>query len=450
MLETRGGVNQLLTMSFKMKGYVGATGTSGLYATTRIPRKANKKSLNPKGKNKVKGKGKDKKDYIPKPIAIERPAKDDACHHCKEVGHWKRNCHVYLAELQKKRKQVGSASSSIERKLKQVASFACNGPVRSPLGLQKGYTTTLLGYMKKTFSPVADIRAIRILISITAYYDYEIWQMDVKTAFLNGYLDEDIYMVQPEGFVDPNHPRKVCKLQRSIYGLKQASRSWNKRFDEEIESGLEELQASDHCISATESEYIAACISCHGKLSTCNKLGDQKGAIQLSKDDIIMFASSVETGRKRILKGHKHENLAELFYKGLINRKLYSTCQGLRPASSFNEDHRWVSIEEESQSLSSKAIKDVYGQFAYKWVYAEVRAKEELIEKVCVFRYELLKSVKDKDEDSVEKLLEVEGWNLFKIYSDEAAMLELFELLEPSPNLAINVIYDSVEPSPNC
>ncbi|GJT27476.1 retrotransposon protein, putative, ty1-copia subclass [Tanacetum coccineum] len=56
----------------------------------------------------------------------------------------------------------------------------------------------------------------------------------VKTAFLNGYLDEDIYMVQPEGFVDPKHPRKVCMLQRSIYGLKQASRSWNKRFDEEI------------------------------------------------------------------------------------------------------------------------------------------------------------------------------------------------------------------------
>nr|GEU96726.1 hypothetical protein [Tanacetum cinerariifolium] len=60
--------------------------------------------------------------------------------------------------------------------------------------------------------------------------------MDVKTAFLNGYLDEEIYMVQPEGFVDPNHPGKVCNLQRPIYGLKQASRSWNKRFDEEIKS----------------------------------------------------------------------------------------------------------------------------------------------------------------------------------------------------------------------
>ncbi|GJV99321.1 retrotransposon protein, putative, ty1-copia subclass [Tanacetum coccineum] len=84
----------------------------------------------------------------------------------------------------------------------------------------KGYTKLYGVDYEETFLPVADIRAIRILISITAYYDYEIWQMDVKTTFLNGYLDEDIYMVQPEGFVDLNHPRKVCKLQRSIYGLK--------------------------------------------------------------------------------------------------------------------------------------------------------------------------------------------------------------------------------------
>ncbi|GKD80413.1 retrotransposon protein, putative, ty1-copia subclass, partial [Tanacetum coccineum] len=87
---------------------------------------------------------------------------------------------------------------------------------------------------RETFSPVADIKAISILLAIAAFYDYEIWQMDVKTAFLNGHLSEDVYMVQPEGFVDPNHRNKVCKLQCSIYGLKQASRIWNKRFDEEI------------------------------------------------------------------------------------------------------------------------------------------------------------------------------------------------------------------------
>ncbi|GKB85575.1 retrotransposon protein, putative, ty1-copia subclass [Tanacetum coccineum] len=87
---------------------------------------------------------------------------------------------------------------------------------------------------KETFSPVADIRAIKILIAIAVFYDYEIWQMNVKIAFLNGYLSEEVYMEQPEGFVNPKYPKRVCKLKRSIYGLKQASRQWNKRFDDEI------------------------------------------------------------------------------------------------------------------------------------------------------------------------------------------------------------------------
>ncbi|GJR46359.1 retrotransposon protein, putative, ty1-copia subclass [Tanacetum coccineum] len=448
--------------------------------------KANKKSLKAKGKGKAHGKGKDKQVYIPKPknpkpknpkpTAKEHPAKDDTCHHYKEVGHWKRNCHVYLAELLKKKKHAGTASSSgkmtrkpfphrTERAIdllriihtdvcgllrhvpRQCASYfitftddysrygyvyllkhkhevfetlkvfknelenqlgktikalrsdqggdyisqefkdylkACGivqqltppytpqhnrvserrnhtflNMVRSMMNLitlplsfwdyalesatripnivltkkalvkrdtpdklqQRsvkcifiGYPKKTLGYyfyfppknkivvtskiplevegfeppheeeipirrsersrrvpnrlclnveaeehslgdlneptsykaamldpksnkwldamntemqsmiynkvwvlvnippncktVEKTFSPVADIRAIRILISIAAFYDYEIWQMDIKTAFLNGYLDEDIYMVQPEAFVDPKHPRK--------------------------------------------------------------------------------------------------------------------------------------------------------------------------------------------------------------------------------------------------
>ena len=60
--------------------------------------------------------------------------------------------------------------------------------------------------------------------------------MDVKTAFLNGFLEEELYMMQPEGFVDPKGVNKVCKLRRSIYGLVQASQSWNKRFDSVIKA----------------------------------------------------------------------------------------------------------------------------------------------------------------------------------------------------------------------
>ena len=74
------------------------------------------------------------------------------------------------------------------------------------------------------------------MLAIAAFDDYEIWQMDVKTAFLKGYLKEELYLMQPEGFIDPKGANKVCKLQRSIYGLVQASRSWNKRFDSVIKA----------------------------------------------------------------------------------------------------------------------------------------------------------------------------------------------------------------------
>src|SRR3954454_17287080 len=86
----------------------------------------------------------------------------------------------------------------------------------------------------ETFSPVVMLKSVRIMLAIAAYYDYEIWQMDVKTAFLNGNIEEELYMIQPKGFVDPKDANKACKLQRSIYGLKQASRSWNLHFDEVI------------------------------------------------------------------------------------------------------------------------------------------------------------------------------------------------------------------------
>src|SRR6266498_5970259 len=100
----------------------------------------------------------------------------------------------------------------------------------------KGYRQVQGVDYNETFSPVAKLKSVRIMLAIAAFYDYEIWQMDVKTAFLNGFLKEELYMMQPEGFVDPKNADKVCKLQCSIYGLVQASRSWNIRFDEMIKA----------------------------------------------------------------------------------------------------------------------------------------------------------------------------------------------------------------------
>ena len=86
------------------------------------------------------------------------------------------------------------------------------------------------------------------MLAIAAFYNYEIWQMDVKTAFLNGFLEEELYMMQPEGFVDPKGANKVCKLQRSIYGLVQASRSWNKSFDKLIKADSFIQTCDEACI----------------------------------------------------------------------------------------------------------------------------------------------------------------------------------------------------------
>ncbi|GJY22607.1 retrotransposon protein, putative, ty1-copia subclass [Tanacetum coccineum] len=272
--------------------------------------KPNKKPQAAKGKGKGKGKGKNKLVYASnpknlKPFANEQTAKDDAFYHCKEVGHSRRNCLVYLAELMKKKKQAGTANTSGirgERTLKQGAVYLYVGypketmcyyfyfppenkivvvrhakfleknlisqevngrpvehkeiqdedtppsentsknlvepegfkPLQEDVALLrslalgylppngknvgskwlfkkktnmdgnvhaykarlvvKGYTQTFGVDYEETFSPVEDIRAIRILIVIAAFYDYEIWKMDVKIDFSNGYLDGDIYM----------------------------------------------------------------------------------------------------------------------------------------------------------------------------------------------------------------------------------------------------------------
>ena len=80
----------------------------------------------------------------------------------------------------------------------------------------------------ETFAPVAKMVTIRTILSIAVRMSLHIHQMDVKTAFLNGKLEEEVYMRLP---CDENEISRFCRLNRSIYGLKQVSRSWNQRFD---------------------------------------------------------------------------------------------------------------------------------------------------------------------------------------------------------------------------
>nr|GFA25145.1 retrovirus-related Pol polyprotein from transposon TNT 1-94 [Tanacetum cinerariifolium] len=79
---------------------------------------------------------------------------------------------------------------------------------------------------EESFAPVARMEAIRIFLAYVAHKSFTMFQMDVKTAFLHGSSKEDVYVCQPEGFIDVDHPSHVYKLKKTLYGLKQAPRAW--------------------------------------------------------------------------------------------------------------------------------------------------------------------------------------------------------------------------------
>ena len=120
-------------------------------------------------------------------------------------------------------------------------SCKCKWLSKGPDGSVERYKARLLarGFSQQygldydeTFSPVAKITTVRVLLALAASKSWKLWQMDVKKAFLHGELDRQIYMEQPQGFRSKAHPDHVCKLKKALYGLKQAPRAWYGKIAE--------------------------------------------------------------------------------------------------------------------------------------------------------------------------------------------------------------------------
>ncbi|CAH9135323.1 unnamed protein product, partial [Cuscuta epithymum] len=212
---------------------------------------------------------------------------------CDQSIHWKeamneellsmeKNNVWELVELPKGHKPVGSKwvfktkldpNGNIERyKARLVA---------------KGYTQREGVDYQETFSPVSRKDSLRVVMALVAHFDLELHQMDVKTAFLNGDLHEDVYMIQPEGYVSKGQEHLVCKLKKSIYGLKQASRQWYLKFDEVMKSNGFIKNKVDQCT------YL--------KMS-----GSKFIILVLYVDDILLASSDLDLlhETKRLLFGH--------------------------------------------------------------------------------------------------------------------------------------------------
>nr|GFA75539.1 retrovirus-related Pol polyprotein from transposon TNT 1-94 [Tanacetum cinerariifolium] len=116
--------------------------------------------------------------------------------------------------------------NAMQEELDQFARLKVWRLVPRPEGKSFGYSQQEGIDYDLTFSPVARIEAIRLFLAYAAHKDFTVFRMDVKTAFLNGILKEEVYVGQPPGFVSKQYPDHMYDLDKALYGLKQAPRAW--------------------------------------------------------------------------------------------------------------------------------------------------------------------------------------------------------------------------------
>ncbi|GJW43176.1 retrovirus-related pol polyprotein from transposon TNT 1-94 [Tanacetum coccineum] len=130
----------------------------------------------------------------------------------------------------------------------------------------KGYAQKEGIDFEESFAPAARLEAIRLFVAYAAHKSFPIYHMDVKTTFLYGPLKEEVYVNQPDGFVDPYHPDKVYHLKKALYGLKQALRVW---YDE-LSNFL--ILQSPHSIFINQVKYAQEILKKHG-MTSCDSIG---------------------------------------------------------------------------------------------------------------------------------------------------------------------------------
>ncbi|GAU31358.1 hypothetical protein TSUD_19030 [Trifolium subterraneum] len=186
-----------------------------------------------------------------------------------------------------------------------------------------------------TYAPVARITTIRLLIALAAIHNLVIHQMDVKTAFLNGDLEEEVYMKQPEGFVMPGNEHKVCKLVKSLYGLKQAPKQWDQKYDEVVLSNGFILNQADKCVYSifdSSGKGVFICLYVDDMLifgtnqnqvdKTKNFLSSKFSMKDMGEVDVILVSTPMDPGEK--LMPNTGKPVDQLEYSRAIGSLMYA------------------------------------------------------------------------------------------------------------------------------
>nr|GEZ96656.1 retrotransposon protein, putative, unclassified [Tanacetum cinerariifolium] len=151
----------------------------------------------------------------------------------------------------------------------------------------KGYAQKEGVDFEESFAPVARLEAVRLFIAYAAHKSFTVYQMDVKTTFLYGPLKEEVYVNQPDGFVDPYHPDKVDCLKKALYGLKQAPKAWYNELSNFLVSkgffkGIQ-INQSPRCIFINQAKYAQEILKKHG-MTSCDSVGTPMATKYLDAD----------------------------------------------------------------------------------------------------------------------------------------------------------------------
>ncbi|GJS63836.1 retrovirus-related pol polyprotein from transposon TNT 1-94 [Tanacetum coccineum] len=237
---------------------------------------------------------------------------------------------------------------------------------------------------EESFAPVARMEAIRIFLAYAAHKSFTVFQMDVKTAFLHGTLKEDVYVCQPEGFIDADHPSHVYKLKKALYGLKQAPRAWYDApidpsvldveglFDDDIFEGSRSstvdniIFGSTHprTLSTAEAEYVSLSACCAQVLWMqlqltdygfhFNKIPiycDSKSATAISCNPVQHSRTKHIAVRYHFIKEHVEKGTIELYFVK-TDYQLADLFTKALPVDRFNYLVRYLGMH----SLSSQEL----------------------------------------------------------------------------------------------
>ena len=221
----------------------------------------------------------------------------------------------------------------------------------------------------ETFCPVVRFESLRAVLALAVKNGLKLHQVDVTTAFLNGSLEEEVYMKQPEGFIEPGSENLVCRLKKSIYGLKQSPHCWNLALDSKLkEIGLSQ-SSHDPCIyyKNEKGNMLVVCVYVDDIILA----GQQEGSIQQVKVALASAFDIKDLGRLNYFLGIKIEQKSDnsiwigqpAYIEKLLTTHGMQNCKPVNTPVSIG--NKFVKANEEDEPVNQRQYQSAVGSLMY-------------------------------------------------------------------------------------